>query len=358
MNKKKFMDFYKGKKVFITGHTGFKGSWLCIILKYLQAEIIGYSLNPPTNPNLFNIAKVYENITSIDGDVRDLKKLKKSFELYNPDIVLHLAAQPIVSEGYKNPVNTYETNINGTLNILECCRIFNNVKSVINVTTDKVYRNNEIKKVFREEDVLDGFDPYSNSKSCSELITHCYKKSFFSESDISVSTVRAGNVIGGGDFAKNRIIPDCIRAVENNAKIEIRNPNSVRPFQHVLEALTAYLMIAYKQYKNKNIAGEFNVGPEESNCVTCAEIADIFCELWGKADWKNINKNEFKEAEFLKLDCSKIKKEIGWKPVWNIRNTLKKTIEWEKAYLNKKDIQKLMIEQIKEYFALQFNDNV
>lgn len=248
------MSFYKGKKVFVTGHTGFKGSWLCKMLANVGAEVTGYSLNSPTNPSLFEIAGIEQDIHSVIGDIRDLKALKVAFDEAQPEIVLHLAAQPIVRDSYKDPVYTYETNVIGTVNILECVRNSSCVKSFLNVTTDKVYLNKEWAWGYRENEELDGYDPYSNSKSCSELVTHSYKNSFFSDGTIAISTARAGNVIGGGDFANDRIIPDCIRAAIKKEDIIVRNPFSTRPYQHVLEPLYAYLMIAAMQYENEKYA--------------------------------------------------------------------------------------------------------
>lgn len=274
------LEFYNGKRVFITGHTGFKGSWLCKILVNSGAVVTGYSLEPPTTPSLFEIANIGESITSIIGDIRDYNSLKKAFDEARPEIVLHLAAQPIVRESYKNPAYTYETNVMGTVNILECVRNSDCVKSFLNVTTDKVYFNKEWAWGYRENEELDGFDPYSNSKSCSELVTHSYKNSFFADGKIAISTARAGNVIGGGDFASDRIIPDCVRAASENRDIIVRNPYSTRPYQHVLEPLFAYLTITEKQYNNAKFSGWYNVGPEECDCVTTGELVDLFCDLW------------------------------------------------------------------------------
>ena len=265
--KMKNLNWYRGKKVLITGHTGFKGSWLCRILLMSGADITGYSQVPPTEPNLFSICDVENKINSIIGDIRDLQHLKKVFTEVQPEIVFHLAAQPIVRDSYKDPVYTYETNVIGTVNICECVRLNSCVKSFLNVTTDKVYKNNEWEWGYRENEPLDGFDPYSNSKSCSELVTHSYINSFFNEMNVAVSTARAGNVIGGGDFANDRIIPDCVRAAGSGKEIIVRNPFSTRPYQHVLEPLAVYLTIAQKQYENNKYAGFYNVGPDDCRCV-------------------------------------------------------------------------------------------
>lgn len=244
------LSFYKGKRVFVTGHTGFKGSWLCKILANAGAVVTGYSLNPPTSPSLFEIAGIEQDVHSVIGDIRNYKALKAAFDEARPEIALHLAAQPIVRDSYKDPAYTYETNVMGTVNILECVRNSSCVKSFLNVTTDKVYLNKEWTWGYRENEELDGYDPYSNSKSCSELVTHSYKNSFFNDDHVAISTARAGNVIGGGDFANDRIIPDCIRAAIKQEDIVVRNPFSTRPYQHVLEPLYAYLMIAAMQYQD------------------------------------------------------------------------------------------------------------
>lgn len=345
-------EFYRGKRVFITGHTGFKGAWLCQILLYAGAKVTGYALHAPTHPNLFEIANLSNRMTSIIGDIRDRESLAKAFHQANPEIVLHLAAQPIVRDSYKDPVYTYETNVMGTVNILECVRTSTGVRSFLNVTTDKVYRNNEWPWGYREDELLDGFDPYSNSKSCSELVTHSYLNSFFSTTEApAISTARAGNVIGGGDFANDRIIPDCVRAVQSGNAIHVRNPNSTRPYQHVLEPLFAYLMIAQKQYEDKKFAGWYNVGPDECDCVTTGELTDLFCRIWGNdAKWINhAEKNAPHEANFLKLDCSKLKTVFGWKPRWHIVEAIEKTIDWTKAWQNGEEITETMNQQISEY---------
>lgn len=345
------LDFYKGKKVLVTGHTGFKGSWLCKILVQAGAEVTGYSLTPPTNPNLFEISGVEKEIKSIIGDIRDLKKLMEVFNKNNPEIVFHLAAQPIVRDSYKDPVYTYETNVIGTVNVLECVRQNICVKSFLNVTTDKVYQNNEWEWGYRENEPLDGFDPYSNSKSCSELVTHSYKNSFFADGQVAISTARAGNVIGGGDFAPDRIVPDCIRAAEKKETIIVRNPHSTRPYQHVLEPLAAYLMIAQKQYEDIKYADYYNVGPDESDCITTGTLVDIFCKKWGQnMTWEDKFMGGPHEANFLKLDCSKIKSIFGWKPRWSVDTAIEKTVEWVKCYFEQKDINKCINKQIIEFF--------
>ena len=345
------LSFYNGKTVLVTGHTGFKGSWMCKVLTKQGAKVIGYATEPPTSPSLFEVAGIEKEIISVIGDIRDLEKLNSTMQKYKPEIVIHMAAQPIVRESYVNPVYTYETNVMGTVNICEAVRLCPSVKSFVNVTTDKVYLNNEWEWGYRECDALDGYDPYSNSKSCSELVTSSYKKAFFSSMDIAVSTCRAGNVIGGGDFAKDRIIPDCIRAMESKSDIIIRNPYSTRPYQHVLEPVVTYLVLAALQYENRSLAGCYNIGPDDCDCVETGELVDMFCKAWGDgASWKNVSEaNAPHEANFLKLDCSKIKKTLGWSPRWHISDAVEKIVEWSRAYLAGEDTLAIMDKQIDEY---------
>ena len=308
-------------------------------------------LLPPTEPSLYHIADIAKDVKSVIGDIRDYESLKKAFDEAQPEIVLHLAAQPIVRESYKDPKYTYETNIMGTVNILECVRNSDCVKSFLNVTTDKVYKNREWEWGYRENEELDGFDPYSNSKSCSELVTHSYKQSFF-EKKVPVSTARAGNVIGGGDFANDRIIPDCVRAAINKEDIIVRNPHSTRPFQHVLEPLYAYLMIAAKQYEDISYEGYYNVGPDEVDCFKTGALVDLFVEKWGdNLKWINKHDGGPHEANFLKLDCSKLKQTFGWKPKWNLEIAIEKTVEWSKCYVAQGDIRACMDKQIGEFLG-------
>ncbi|MBQ3904237.1 MAG: CDP-glucose 4,6-dehydratase [Eubacterium sp.] len=348
VKKEELKRFYKGKRVFVTGHTGFKGSWLCHMLLGLGAEVYGYSLDAPTEPSIFEITDLSSKVNSVIGDIRDYDSLKAAFDSAKPEIVFHLAAQPIVRESYKEPKYTYETNVLGTVNICECVRLSKSVKSFLNVTTDKVYENNDLETAFTEDMPLDGFDPYSNSKSCSELVTHSYKKSFFDKAGISVSTARAGNVIGGGDFAKDRIVPDCVRAAEKGEDIIIRNPYSVRPFQHVLEPLYIYLLIAKMQCENSAYQGYYNVGPDESDCITTGRLADIFCACYQNGlKWRNVSEeNAPHEAGYLKLNNDKLKSTFGWKPIWNIETAIEKTVEWTKAYFNGEDMSAVCEEQI------------
>lgn len=349
------MTFYKGKRVLITGHTGFKGSWLCHILNNLGAKVTGYACEPPTIPNLFHIINLENKIQSIIGDIRDYKNLLKVFEMVKPEIVIHLAAQPIVRTAYENPKDTYEINVMGTVNLCECIRKTDSVYSFLNVTTDKVYedvthRQKEWVWGYREDDPLDGFDPYSNSKSCSELVTHSYINSFFQYSKTAVSTARAGNVIGGGDFARDRIIPDCIRSAIDKKKINVRNPKSIRPYQHVLEPLFAYLLIIEQQYQNKEKAGFFNVGPDDNNCITTGELVSKFCQAWGEQlTWNTELDSGPVEASFLKLDCSKIKQVFSWKPKWDIDTAICAVVDWTKAYIQQDNVIACMDKQISNY---------
>ena len=382
MNKNEFFTFYKNKRVLITGHTGFKGTWLTKILLRFGAQVTGYALEPIAQPNLFELSGIrnYENFYHVTGDVRDLQKLKKVFQDSRPEIVIHLAAQPIVRESYKDPVGTYFTNVMGTVNVMECIRTTRNaegtlaVRSFLNVTTDKVYQNKEGGWGYRENEPLDGYDPYSNSKSCSELVTHSYKNSFFSSSKkealetgkplMAISTARAGNVIGGGDFAKDRIIPDSVKAVKNafdwkmqEAEIIVRNPHSIRPYQHVLEPLFMYLTIAMMQYENIKFVGCYNVGPDDSDCVSTGKLVDLFCARWNenidlfpKVCWKSIvESNAPQEASFLKLDCSKAKGVFGWKPRWNIDMAVEQTVCFTRVWMKEESIVDEMDREIAAY---------
>ena len=344
------MNFYRGKRVLVTGHTGFKGAWLCRVLVGAGAIVTGYSLPAPTSPSLFELAKIGEGMTSVCGDVRDLHAMKACFARANPEIVLHLAAEALVRESYKNPRETYETNVMGTVNVLECVRAAESVRSFLNVTTDKVYRNNEWEWGYRENEPLDGFDPYSNSKSCSELVTHSYCNSFFADGRVAISTARAGNVIGGGDFASDRIIPDCIRAAILREDIVVRNPHSTRPYQHVLEPVMAYLMIAAAQYEDGKYAGYYNVGPDECDCFHTGALVDLFCRTWGEEmTWINRYDGGPHEANFLKLDCSKLKATFDWKPVWSLERAVAETVAWAKTMRDGGDVRACMDRQIGDF---------
>lgn len=357
--------FYKNKRVFITGHTGFKGVWLSKWLLNLGANVTGFALPPENEQKEVYLKADLTNIRSVLGDIRYFKRLKQVFDEANPEIVFHLAAQPLVLKAYQNPVETYETNVMGTVNILECIRLNENVKSFVNVTTDKVYQNKEWYWGYRETDILDGRDPYSNSKSCSELVTHSYKESFFDDGRCAVSTARAGNVIGGGDFNEHRIIPDCIRAAYKNEIITVRNPLSVRPYQFVLEPLYAYLLLAAAQYENPKLGGGYNIGPKDSDIITTGELADIFCKAWGEGvSWQSANKDLLqkannktgKEANILKLDSSKIKCALNWKPVYSIKDAVKNTVFWAKAWQNGANMSDITNGQIREFMEDLKND--
>ena len=349
---KEFCSFYKGKKVLLTGHTGFKGSWMCRMLTLAGAKVTGYALQPPTHPSLFLTAGLFHTLDSVMGDVRDLEHLKGVLARVQPEIVFHLAAQPIVRDSYKEPVSTYEINVMGTVNVLECVRLMPSVESFVNVTTDKVYENKEWEYGYRECDPLDGYDPYSNSKSCSELVTHSYAKSFFTDGKTAVSTCRAGNVIGGGDFANDRIVPDCVRAALAKRDIILRNPHSTRPYQHVLEPLALYLALAMKQYEDNGFQGCYNVGPDDKDCVTTGRLADLFCEAWGEnLKWVDKWDGGPHEASFLKLDCSKIKKTFGWTPRYGVKEAIEKTVEWTRAYGSGADMLEMMDRQMEEFFS-------
>jgi CDP-glucose 4,6-dehydratase len=350
------LEFYRGKRVLVTGHTGFKGAWLCRLLQTLGADVTGFALDPPTKPSLYELAGVGRNMRSIRGDVRNPAALRAAFTAANPTIVLHLAAQPLVRQSYRDPAGTYETNVMGTVNLLECVRLSKDVRSMVNVTTDKVYLNREWPWGYRENDELNGYDPYSNSKSCSELVTHSYRNAFFTDSQgkptIGVSTARAGNVIGGGDFAAERILPDCLRAAVKREPVIVRNPCSVRPYQHVLEPLCAYLTIAEKQYENPGLSGSYNIGPNETDCLKTGELADLFVKAWGEGmAWIDQSDGGPHEANFLRLDCARFKTTFGWKPRWTIEEAVMKTVEWDKIWQAGGDTAACMDRQCAEYLS-------
>ncbi len=349
-----FKEFYNGKRVLVTGHTGFKGSWMCMVLSMLGAKVTGYSLDPTDEEMLFELCDIKSKVNSVTGDIRNLEALKRVFDETKPEIVIHMAAQPLVRESYINPVYTYDVNVMGTVNVLECIRLCDSVKSAINVTTDKVYKNSEKGDGFTEEEELNGYDPYSNSKSCSELVTSSYINSYFNNMEVEVSTMRAGNVIGGGDFAKDRIIPDCYRAMAKGEDIILRNPYAVRPFQHVLEPVMAYLLLAKLQYEDKGYQSSYNIGPELSDCVEVGRLTDLFIGAWEKytgvkKDWINKHDGGPHEAGFLRLDCCKIKERLLWKARWDIKAAVDKTVEWYAAYLDKKDMSEVTKRQITEF---------
>ena len=350
------LDFWRGKKVFITGHTGFKGSWISLWLHSLGAEIKGYALNPSTEPSLFKLCKIDKLVHSNIADIRDASSLKKAVYETLPDIVFHMAAQPLVRESYKNPADTYAINVLGTVNLLEAVRVCKSVKAVVNITTDKCYENKEWVWGYRENDSLGGYDPYSSSKACSELVTSAYRSSFFNPMNyathsVGVASARAGNVIGGGDWATDRLIPDCVRAILKGEKIVIRNPNAIRPWQHVLEPLSGYLALAQKLYKGSlKYAKAWNFGPDDSDAKPVEWIVKMICEKWGENASYEIDKGAHPhEAHYLKLDCSKAKMELGWHPRWNLEKAIDSIIDWTKTYRENKNLREKCIEQIEEY---------
>lgn len=346
------LDFFCGKRIFITGHTGFKGSWLCTLLALAGAEVSGFALPPSGEENLYTLSGVERKVRSVFGDIRDFDVLKRAFDAARPEIVIHLAAQPIVREGYRNPVGTYHTNVMGTVNVLECARQLGCVRSFLNVTTDKVYQNHQWPWGYRERDTLNGFDPYANSKSCAELVTETYRRCYFADQGTAVSTARAGNVIGGGDFSPDRIVPDCVRAMRCKETISIRNPNSVRPYQHVLDPLSAYLLIIQRQWEDSVLSDSYNVGPKADGCVPTGQLADLFCQAWGgEARWEHVKDDGPHEDTLLKLDCSKIQMVLGWKPRWAVDRAVSETVNWTKAWLAGEDPAEEMKRQVGNFFC-------
>ena len=342
------LSFYSGKRVFLTGHTGFKGSWLSRILLNAGADLTGYALEAP-EISLFSLLNLKQHMRSITGDIRDLTSLESALRQSNPDIVIHMAAQPLVRESYKDPILTFETNVMGTVNLLDALRRVE-VRSVLNVTTDKVYENKEWCWGYRENEPLCGYDPYSNSKSCSELVTYSYDQSFFKGSATALSTARSGNVIGGGDFSKDRIIPDCVAMAAMKQPIIVRNPLSTRPYQHVLDCLSGYLLLVQKQWEDRSLEGSYNFGPDDASCVTTGTLADLFCHFWSEGQsWVNYSDSGPHEANFLKLDCSKAKTALGWMPKWSIEKAVDETVRWYKNFLDNNDNESFTDEQIKEY---------
>ena len=349
------LSFYKGKRILLTGHTGFKGMWLTLLLLRAGAEVTGFSLNAPTEGGQEALRRlgILKEMRDVRGDVRDLAALFRAFHETRPEVVFHLAAQPIVRESYRQPVDTFAANVMGTVNILDCIRTSDTVRSVLVVTTDKVYENKEWAWGYRENEPLMGYDPYSASKSCAELAVYSYRQSFFADGGVRLSTARAGNVIGGGDFAPDRIIPDCIRAATQGRVIDIRNPHSTRPYQHVLEPLSVYLTIAARQTADASLVGAWNVGPDDADCVTTGELADIFCRAWGDGvRWQTHADGGPHEAHFLKLDCSKIKARLGWKPRWHIEEAVAKTVEWAKAWEQGTDMRALTEAQMQAFLGV------
>jgi CDP-glucose 4,6-dehydratase len=351
-------DFWKKKKILITGHTGFKGSWLSLLLHKLGSDVYGYALEPPTNPNLFETARINELVNSYIGDIRDYDKLFRIIESVKPEIVIHMAAQPLVRESYKNPVDTYAINVMGTVNLLEAVRHTPGIKAVVNVTTDKCYENREWHWGYRENEPMGGYDPYSNSKGCSELVTSAFRNSFFNPKDyqnhgVAIATARAGNVIGGGDWAEDRLIPDFIQAISKGEEVKIRSPYAIRPWQHVLDPLSGYLMLAKRLYTDgPKFAEAWNFGPDDTDAKNVEWIAGRFSELWGKGFTYRIDKNpQPHESSYLKLDCSKAKVELDWHHRWNLEEALLSVVEWYRTWLSKGDVRLITEKQIWEYFS-------
>ena len=349
--------FFKGKNIMITGHTGFIGSWLTKQLVMLKANVCGYSLDPPTNPNMFEAIHIGREITDIRGDVRSKEHLHKTVSDFQPSIVFHLAAQPIVLESYTNPTETFETNVIGTVNLLDTLRKVASTKTTIIVTSDKTYQNNEWVYPYRETDPLGGKDPYSASKSCQDIVVNSFKESYFSDSGIGVSAVRAGNVIGGGDWARDRLIPDIVRGIANRETVVIRNPDSVRPWQHVLEPVSGMLTLAEKMWENIKYSGAWNFGPNNQKKMSVKELADKFIDCWGKGSYKIQKSTDAKEADYLQLDISKAKQELGWSPVYDMESRVKETVEWYQTYYSKGDVEKTTLNQITSYYTNKGYDN-
>lgn len=354
------MSFWKGKRVFITGHTGFKGSWLSLWLQYLGAEVKGYSLSIPTKPSLFEIAQVSEKMFSEEGDIRDFSKLCKSLSEFRPEIVFHMAAQPLVRFSYEDPVDTYSTNVMGTVNILEAVRQVGGVKAVVNITSDKCYENREWVWGYRESDPMGGYDPYSNSKGCAELVAASYRQSFFSKETYgqhgcAIASVRAGNVIGGGDWAEDRLVPDILEAFAEGRSVEIRSPHALRPWQHVLEPLSGYLLLAERLYKEgMEFAEAWNFGPREEDTQPVQWLVETLSDRWGVgADWSLNDGEHPHEAHYLKLDCSKAKMRLGWQSVWDLEETLSRIVAWHKNWLAYGAVKQHTLEEIKEYMAVR-----
>jgi CDP-glucose 4,6-dehydratase len=344
--------FWKGKKVYLTGHTGFKGSWLSLWLQSMGATVKGYSLAPNTTPSIFTEAKVVQGMDSEVGDIRDLQQISKSMRDFNPDILIHMAAQPLVRLSYEEPVETYTTNVIGTVNVLEAARKCANLKAIVSVTTDKCYENNEWEWGYRENEAMGGHDPYSSSKGCAELVTSAYRRSFFSTEDTaSLASARAGNVIGGGDWAEDRLIPDILRAFEKSKPVVIRNPLSTRPWQHVLEPLSGYLVLAQELFLNGDEFAEgWNFGPKDEDCKPVSWILDQMVNSWGNgASWELDKNNNPHEAGFLKLDCSKASNRLKWNPKWNLQLTLKSIVDWHQLYTIGGDIKKQCLKEINTY---------
>lgn len=344
--------FWKGRKVLVTGHTGFKGAWACILLKELGAQVAGYSIDVPTEPSLFKVMDIGRRIDRhIFGDILDEISIRAAIRDFSPEIVLHLAAQSLVLRSYENPIKTYQTNVIGTMIVLNELRNCASARACVVVTTDKCYQNNETGRHYQESDPLGGFDPYSSSKACAEILTASMRQSFFNEDEMRISTVRAGNVIGGGDWASNRLVTDLLRAVQADEPMELRNPTSRRPWQHVLEPISAYLEIARMNHQCTLGSDSFNIGPDSGSEITTEDFARKFMEAWGAHHLTSrIVKMEKHEAKLLMLDNAKIKKSVGWAPRWSIEKAIDSTVGWYREYYRNGDVQKSTLGQIEEYF--------
>jgi CDP-glucose 4,6-dehydratase len=353
-------EFWKGKKVLITGHTGFKGSWLSLLLNWLRADVYGYALAPNTVPSLYELAEVNQLISSTIADIRDYNFLLNTLKRLEPEIIIHMAAQPLVRESYNNPRETYEINVMGTVNLFDAARQVDSIKAILNVTTDKCYENKEWLWGYRENEPMGGYDPYSNSKSCSELVTTSFRNAFFNsrnykEHGVALASARAGNVIGGGDWAEDRLIPDFFRAIMNGKKLKIRSPFAIRPWQHVLEPLSGYLTLCERLYNEGSAFAEgWNFGPDDSDAKNVEWITKKICEQWGNGVFYEIDeKPQPHEANYLKLDCSKAKNKLDWYPRWNIETTIRKIVDWNKLHLAGSDMRMVCINQIEDYFSTQ-----
>lgn len=352
-----FGGIYKKRRVLITGHTGFKGSWLCILLNKLGADVYGYALEPPTNPSLYVEAEIDDLVTSYIGDIRDFESLRKVISIVQPEIVFHMAAQPLVRMSYKFPIETYSINVMGTVHLLEACRLIPSVRAIVNVTSDKCYENKEWHWGYRENEPMGGYDPYSNSKGCAELVTSSYRNSYFNPKDyhnhgVAIASARAGNVIGGGDWAEDRLLPDFFRAIMQRKEVIIRSPYAIRPWQHVLEPLSGYLTLAEKLFSEGPKYGEgWNFGPDDFNSKNVEWIINSICHIWGEGASYSIDGNPHPhEANYLKLDCSKVLAELNWFPRWNIQTTIETIVYWNKAFLKGENIRNITEEQIEKYF--------
>lgn len=354
--------FWADKVVLLTGHTGFKGSWLSLWLQFMSARVVGYAQTPSTNPSLFVAANVAEGMTSLEGDVRDFSALSAAFEKYQPDIDIHMAAQPLVRYSYANPIETYSTNVMGTVHLLEAARLTGSVRAIVNVTSDKCYENREWVWGYRENEPMGGYDPYSNSKGCAELVASAYRNSYFNPNNfathgVALASARAGNVIGGGDWAEDRLIPDIMRAIVQGKPVGIRNPHAIRPWQHVLEPLSGYLMLAQKLWEDGAAYGEgWNFGPNDEDAKPVSWIVDRLTKTWGEgASWVLDSGDHPHEAHYLKLDCSKAKARLHWHPRWDLEEALQQIVEWYKALHGQNDMRDITLQQIRAYLTCESN---